>query len=133
MKVLNPRVHGVIDYAYIALFLFAPSVLEFSPLATGVSYTFAVALLGLSLLTAYPLGLVKMVPFPTHGALELAASLVLVLAPWLGDFQTEMVARNFFLGGGIALFAVWLTTDYRSEQRVHRMEEFTEIPFRKAS
>ncbi|MGH8471003.1 MAG: hypothetical protein ACREVJ_00745 [Gammaproteobacteria bacterium] len=55
MEILGPRVHGY---------------LAFSVVAT-VSYALAAIHLVLTLLTAFPSGVVKAIPFTVHGALEL--------------------------------------------------------------
>jgi hypothetical protein len=71
----------------------------------------------MSLLTAYPLGAAKIIPFTVHGSIEAATSVLLVIAPFLFGFSDIPSARNFFIIGGIALFAVWLTTNYRAAGR----------------
>ncbi|AUX42859.1 hypothetical protein SOCE26_042940 [Sorangium cellulosum] len=114
MKILSPRVHGYIDYAVAALFLLAPSLFGFGGLPETLCYVLGVVHAGMTLLTAFPLGAAKLVPFPVHGGLEAAVGVFLVAAPWLFNFDEVAAARNFFLATGVAVGLVWLITDYRS-------------------
>ncbi|WP_437785828.1 SPW repeat domain-containing protein [Sorangium sp. So ce1097] len=114
MKILSPRVHGYIDYAVAALFLLAPSLFGFSGLPETLCYILGAVHIGMTLLTAYPLGAAKIIPFPVHGALEAVVAVFLVAAPWLFNFDEAAAARNFFVVSGVAVALVWLVTDYRS-------------------
>jgi hypothetical protein len=114
---LSPRIHGYIDYAAVILLALAPTLFGFSGLPAALCYVLAVFQLGMSLLTAYPLGVARIIPFTVHGSIEAAASVLLVVAPFLFGFSEIVRARNFFIIGGIALFAVWLTTNYKAAGR----------------
>jgi hypothetical protein len=124
MKYLNPRVHGYIDYIAILFLFLAPSIIGFSGLPATLFYVLGIAYLAMVLLTAYPLGLVKLIPFPVHGIVEIVAAIGLVLLPWIAGFAENDPARNTYLFAGIVLFLVWLTTDYkaavqRADARAH--------------
>ncbi len=114
MKYLSPRVHGYIDYVAILFLFVAPSVIGFSGLPATLFYVIGVAYLAMVLLTAYPLGLVKLIPFPIHGIVEIVAAIAFVLLPWVTGFANNGAARNTYLLVGIVLFLVWLTTDYKA-------------------
>lgn len=114
MKLLSPSVHGVVDYLVVLALLAIPSLLDFGDTAATLTYLLAIVQLLVSLFTRYPLGLVKRIPFPIHGYYELITALVLIPLPWLFGFSTQDSARNFFVIGGLALFVVWLATNYRA-------------------
>ena len=114
MKILSPRVHGYLDYGVVALLLLAPSLFGFAGVPATICYVLAVAHAAMTLLTAFPLGLAKIIPFSIHGAIELLASVFLLAAPWIFEFSAVPAARNFFVASGVALAVVWLITDYRS-------------------
>lgn len=117
MKLVSPRVHGVLDYLFAALFLLAPAWLDFATRTGRISaFVIGGTILILSLLTRYPLGVLRVVPFPVHGRIEFVASLALIALPWLGRFQDAIVARNFFVGTGVVLFGLWLVTDYKAAE-----------------
>lgn len=118
MRIVSPRVHGVLDYVFAAIFLVAPLWLDFaSPVAQVGSFAFGSAIVLLSLLTRYPLGVLRVIPFPVHGGIEFFSSLVLIALPWLGRFEAALPARNFFLTTGAVLFGLWLTTDYKAAEQ----------------
>ena len=114
MKFINARVHGIIDYLVVLFLAFAPSIFSLPELATTFAYILAVAHLGLTILTYFKFGVVKLISFPLHGVIELLVSFVLVgLAFYLG-IEEGTLARNFYLGFAIAVFLTWLFTDYKS-------------------
>ncbi len=117
---LSPKVHGYLDLGAIALLFLAPTLFDFGGVAAGILYFVAVAYIGLVLLTAYPLGLAKVIPFTTHGWIEAALSLFFLFAPFLFGFSDVPRARNFFLIAGVGLIGVFLFTNYAAAERPHR-------------
>jgi len=116
MKFIPPKIHAFLDIVVIAALFAAPSLFRFVSEAAGVSYTLGVVYIGLVLATAYPLGLFKWIPFTVHGTIELILSPLLVIMPWLAGFSFDPISRNFFIVSGVALFFVWLTTDYKAAE-----------------
>lgn len=117
MRFVSPRVHGVLDYLFAALFLLAPFMLEFrSDAAKLAAFAFGGALLSMSVLTRYPLGVLRLIPFQVHGYAELVGAAVLLILPWAAGFAGFGATRNFFLGTGIVLFGLWATTDYKAAE-----------------
>jgi hypothetical protein len=114
MKLLAPRPHGYIDYVAVIALALAPTLFGFAGAPATICYVLAVVQLAMSLLTAYPLGLVKLIPFPVHGGVELVTALFLVAAPWIFRFNQVDAARNFFVASAIALLLVYLVTNYRA-------------------
>ncbi len=114
---LSPKVHGYGDYLIVALLALAPTLFNFSGTPAVICYVLAVAQLGMSLMTAYPLGVAKIIPFPVHGSVEVVVSAFLLIAPFLLGFSRIVSARNFFLVSGVGLFLVWLTTNYKAAER----------------
>lgn len=114
MHILKPRPHGVIDYAATVLLAAAPSLFGFDGTPEILCYTLAGIYLVMSLFTAYPLGLVKAIPFTVHGWVELVLAPVLAAMPWLARFADVPMARNFFLVLAAALLVVWVVTDYKA-------------------
>jgi hypothetical protein len=105
--------HGVLDYVTVALFLAAPSIFHLSGTPSGISYSLGGIHLALTLLTAFPLGLLKIVPMVAHGALELVVSLTLIPLPWILGFASDLTARWFYTGAGVVILAISVLTDYR--------------------
>lgn len=114
MKFISPKLHGYLDMGVVALLILAPRVFAFSSAAASFSYILAVAYVAIIVFSAYPEGLVKAIPFTVHGAIELVLSPLLIAMPWIAKFNWDMHGRNFFIVSGIALFFVWLFTDYKA-------------------
>jgi hypothetical protein len=111
-KPISRRMHGVADYAYAALFAAAPELVGFDQEEAAVNLSRIVGgeVLLASLFTRYEFGLVKVVPFKTHLAGDVAIGLLTLGAPFLFDFSGNRRARNFFMGmGAFSIMAGLLT------------------------
>ncbi len=114
MKILSPKIHGVIDYASVIGLCLAPTLFGL----TGPGATFAYVLAGIHLtmtvLTAFPLGAVKLVPLKLHGIVELLVGISLVVLPTVLASAVDLGnhGRVFYTAFGCVLLAVWLVTDY---------------------
>jgi len=117
MKILQPKVHGVLDYLTVILFALAPTLLGLTGLAATIAYVLAGVHLLLTLVTAFPLGVVRLVPFPVHGWIELIVSIALVALPWITGFTG--INRMFYVVMGVVIFIVWLLTSYSSASEAH--------------
>ncbi|HET9533565.1 MAG TPA: SPW repeat protein, partial [Blastocatellia bacterium] len=74
------------------------------------------AILGLSLVTRYPLGAIKLVSFPTHGVIEALAGAATALAPWTLGFSKNRCATLTHMASGIGTLAVVAITDYQAAE-----------------
>ncbi len=120
LKKLNPTVHGALDYALALAFLFMPGVIGFPNQAANLSQLIGLAYLGVSLLTRYPLGALKLIPFPAHGVLESIMAASWIALPWVVGFDDHGPARTFFVAAGVGLLGVVLLTDYQVAMRAAR-------------
>jgi hypothetical protein len=117
MKILKPLPHAVMDYAWAGTMMAAPWLFGFSKnrRAKINAVGSGVAILGLSLMTRYPLGVAKVVPFPTHGVIETVAGIMTAAAPWSLAFSRNRSARWTHVLSGLGTLAVVAMTDYRDE------------------
>lgn len=113
MKVINPKIHGMLDYGLAALFLILPVLLGFSDKAATVAYVIGVLYIAGSMLTGYPLGVFKLLAFPAHGIAESLMAVFWIIFPWLFGFSADDAGRNFFIVAGVGLLAVVALTDYQ--------------------
>jgi hypothetical protein len=102
------RLHVALDYLLVAAGLLAPWVLGFSHHTAATVYALGLALfgLGLNLVTDYPGGLWKQLPFAWHRWVEWAAPPAFIVVPWW--FFSDAGAMPVFLtvvGLAIALNA----------------------------
>ncbi|MBL1262252.1 hypothetical protein [Candidatus Methylomicrobium oryzae] len=110
--IINPLVHGYLDYFTVAVFLLAPSLLGLTGLAGALAYALALIHLAMTLITDFPLSVRKLVPFRIHGWIERIVGPVLLLLPFLLGF--EGAARIFYFVIGATIIVVGLLTDYEA-------------------
>jgi hypothetical protein len=118
MKLLKPLPHAIIDYAWAGTMMAAPWLFGFrkNRRATINSVSSGAAILGLSLMTKYPLGAVKLIPFKAHGVIEATAGAMTASAPWLLGFARNRSAKLTHLISGLGTLAVVAITDYNAAQ-----------------
>lgn len=114
MKILSPYVHGVLDFVVVIAFALAPTVLGFAGTPRTLCYVLAVVHAAMTLLTAFPLGAIKIIPFPVHGVIEIVAGVAILLAPWILGFTDGLDAKYFYVCAGIAILVVVFLTDYKA-------------------
>ena len=114
-KVIDARTHGIIDYSHAAFFLGMAFVCRKSnrpaALASLITGSF---ILAESLLTDYPLGAFKVIPFGTHRRMDTAFAAASSLMPRMFGFTGTPAAR-VFQGNGLMEAAVVGMTDWNGE------------------
>jgi hypothetical protein len=113
---ISDRVHGVLDYALVAVFLNAPLVLGLHGSAAAIAYWLAGIHLLLTGFTKFRLGVFRLIPFKIHGAIEVVAGVFVLAAPWIFGFAGNSAPRNCFLVIGVVILLVFAFSDY--SQRV---------------
>lgn len=115
-KVIDARTHGIIDYCHAAFFLGMALVCRKSnrpaALASLLTGSF---ILAESLLTDYPLGAFKVIPFGTHGRMDTGFAASSPVMPRLFGFSGTPAAK-IFQGNGLMEAAVVGMTDWSSER-----------------
>lgn len=119
-KPISPKLHGVIDYLTVPLLIAAGPLFGFDAVPAQITSTLAGVVLVYSAATAYPLGLVKLVPPTAHRAIDILVGIGMLTAPWLLGFQHDDAACRFFVGFGILALAVAALSDFaRVEESRH--------------
>ncbi len=114
MKIISPTQHGYLDYVTVILLLVAPTLIGLTGIAAITAYVLACIHLTMTLITDFPLGIAKLIPFSVHGWVERAVGPALVLLPFVLGFGTP--ARKFYIAVGIVIILVGLFTDYEQNQ-----------------
>ena len=113
-RLLPAWLHAVADYA-VGLSLIVVAVVaggEAKAVAPGI--VVGVVVLLVSMLTRYPLGVVKVLPFTVHSAGDYLAAALLIVSPFaLGFNDTATGLSAFYIVAGIAVLAVSLITNYQ--------------------
>jgi len=113
MKILTPKIHGIIDYVVVIFLWASPTLFGLSDFVSMITYGLGGVHLALTLLTDFQYGVLKVIPFSIHGWIELIVSAVLVASPWVLGFSSNPIDKFFYIGFGIAVFATWFVTDYK--------------------
>ena len=111
MRFINPQLHGVLDYSVAAALVAVPLLLGFasvSVISAVLAVGAGVALFVYSMLTDYSAGLRELIPFRVHLALDAAAALALIAAPFVFGFGG--VPQLFYTLVGVAVLAVVAVT-----------------------
>jgi hypothetical protein len=97
----------------IVILAIGPSVAGFTGRQATLAYVLALVLFILTFFTRFPLGVLKVISFPTHGAIECAIGVLLIVFPWMANFARGIHSRNFFVLIGVLLLVIWALTDFR--------------------
>ena len=110
--------HAIADYAVGATLIAVAIAVGGSGKAVGAGVVIGAVVLAVSLLTSYPLGLVKVLPFKVHSAGDYLAAVLLVGAPFaLGFNHSDRGLTVFYIAAGAAVLAVSLITNYQYSPR----------------
>lgn len=120
-KVIDARNHGIIDYCHAALFLGMALVFrKKNPKAALASAVTGGFLLAESLLTDYPLGAARMIPFALHGQMDAGFAAASLAIPKVFGFAGTPAAgiftANAFLEGAVVGMTGFDSAAARAEQ-----------------
>ena len=89
IKLLPAWSHAIADYAVGALLVVVALTVDMSTEATVAGVVIGATVLAVSMLTRYPLGVVKVLPFRIHSIGDYAAALLLFVAPFALGFNSS--------------------------------------------
>lgn len=120
-RILPAWLHAIADYAVAALLIVVPLAVGGSREAVAAGVVIGGVVLVVSLLTRYPLGLIKVVPFRVHSGADYLAVALLGAAPAVLGFRTSDpgLAAVYYLSG-LAVLAVSVITNYQYSPRRDR-------------
>lgn len=119
-KVIDARTHGFIDYAHSAFFFTVGLILWGKNRRAAVtSLGTSAFILVQSLLTDYPLGAKRIIPFAQHGQMDAGFASASAILPKLCGFSGTGAARIFQMNAVVEASVVGMT-DWSSEHA--RME-----------
>ncbi len=116
MRILDARVHGILDLALVVIFLLGPLVYGLGGSPAAIAFLLAAVHLIVTLLTRFPMGLAKVIPFWVHGLIELFVGVFLVILPTIAGYAPGSPARRFYTVVGAAILVIWVLTDYRARE-----------------
>jgi low affinity Fe/Cu permease len=113
MKIINANVHAVLDYLTVIFLWISPSLFNFSRPVSTFTYILGAIHLLLTISTNYKYGILKFIPFPTHGTIELILGIVLIITPWLLNF-TNNTDCYYYSALALVIFITYALTDFSS-------------------
>ena len=114
VRVLPAWFHAVADYAVGITLIVVAIAVGGSGLAVATGVVVGAVVLLVSMLTKYPLGVAKVLPFTVHSAGDYLAAALLVISPFaLSYTDTDGGLSAFYIVAGLAVLAVSLITNYQ--------------------
>src|ERR1700744_6183167 len=111
LRFLSPTNHGIVDYLAAIALIVAPFLLgigDVNPAARLVSVAAGIVVIVVSLATRYRYGLLKVLPFGGHLALDLLAATGFMLVPYLLHLQ-GLEQAYFYVNAAVVYLVVALT------------------------
>src|SRR5438445_13758042 len=93
-----------------------PSIAGFTGPQARMAHTLGWTLLVLSLLTRYPLGVLRAIRFPVHGVVEVLIALMFLILPWLANFAKGIHSRTFYVLTSLTRLVICFMTDFRGRR-----------------
>jgi hypothetical protein len=100
MTFIPTKIHAVLDYLSVALFIASPWLFGFANggAAQWIPIVAGLLVLGQSLLTDYEGGVAKVMPMPAHLMTDVFLGVVLVALPWLFGFAADVYLPHVLFG-----------------------------------
>ena len=122
--ILPPVVHGVLDYPLAAVLIVLPLVLSFDDgAAKWIAFVFGIGAAVLAVGTAWPTGIIRIIPPLFHGYADVTVTIALIVLPFIVGFSDDTTALVFYLIVGVGGLAATLAT--RFEPRMQAEHEMT--------
>ncbi|RFZ92385.1 hypothetical protein D0C36_13220 [Mucilaginibacter conchicola] len=115
MKLISPKLHGIIDYMLVIFLFLSPVVFSMTSETSSQVYTIAVVQMLLTIITNYSYGMFRAIPLKLHGVIELALSVGMVVAAFT-VLQYDERAKGYYTGLGIFWFIIVVFSDYNKDR-----------------
>jgi hypothetical protein len=113
---ISPRVHGTLDYPLAAVLIAGPLVLDFdSDTATVFVLVVGGAAALLAIGTAWSRGIIRVLPPLFHGVADIGATIALIIAPFVLDYNQHHLATWFCIIVGAGGLVATLLTRFVSD------------------
>ena len=108
--IISPEVHGALDYLLALVLIALPFELGFDDAAAKwIAFAFGLGAVVLAVGTAWPTGLIRVIPPLVHGYADVAVTVALIVLPFIVGFSDDTTALVFYLivgaGGLVATLA----------------------------
>src|SRR4051794_23293984 len=126
-RLLPAWLHAIADYAVAASLIVIALAVGGSDKAVAAGVVIGAVIAVVSMLTKYPLGVLKVLPFTVHSAGDYLAAALLVISPFALSFNDSDTGLSaFYVASGIAVLGVSLITNYQySDKRTTARQPVT--------
>src|SRR5215468_3286334 len=119
--IIPPVVHGVLDYPLAAVLIVLPLVLSFDDnAAKWIAFALGIGAAVLAVGTAWPTGIVRIIPPLLHGYADLAVTVALIVLPFIVGFEDHTTALVVYLVVGVGGLAATLATRFEPQMAARR-------------
>src|SRR3954454_24551171 len=127
--ILPPVVHGVLDHPLAAVLIVLPLVLSFDhDGAKWIAFAIGIGAAVLAVGTAWPTGIVRIIPPVLHGYADVTVTIALIVLPFIVGFSDHTTALVFYLLVGAAGLGATVVTRFEPRVAVER-----DMPLRMAA
>jgi hypothetical protein len=113
--ILPPVVHGVLDYPLAAVLIVLPLVLGFDDAAAKwIAFALGIGAAVLAVGTAWPTGIVRVIPPLLHGYADITVTIALIVLPFVVGFSDHTTALVFYLVVGVGGLGATLVTRFEA-------------------
>ena len=110
---ISPRVHGTLDYLLAAALIAVPLAVDFDDdTATVLMLVLGGAASLLAIGTNWATGIIRILPPVLHGVADIAATIVLIIAPFVLGFTDDTVATVLYVVIGAGGLGATLLTRF---------------------
>ena len=114
VRLLPAWLHAIADYAVAAALIIGAVAVSGTSGAKATGIVVGIVIAVVSMLTKYPLGVFKVLPFTVHSAGDYLAAALLILAPFVINFRSSDTGLAvFYIVAGLAVLGVSLITNYQ--------------------
>src|SRR3954454_14739391 len=111
--ILPPVFHGVLDYPLAAVLIVLPLVLSFDDAAAKwIAFAFGIGAAVLAVGTAWPTGIIRIIPPLLHGYADVTVTVALIVLPFIVGFSDHTTALVFYLVVGVGGLGATLATRF---------------------
>jgi hypothetical protein len=113
---ISPRVHGILDYLLAAALIAVPLAVDFhDDTATVLMLVLGGAATLLAIGTNWSTGIIRILPPVLHGVADIAATTVLIIAPFVLGFTDDTVATVLYVVIGAGGLGATLLTRFEPD------------------
>ncbi|MFD0940449.1 hypothetical protein [Pedobacter boryungensis] len=114
MKIISPKIHAILDYVFVIFLIVAPNIIGLSTTAATFSMILGGIHLLLTLVTMFKGGVIRLIPFPVHGIIELVVSFTLAVLA-LTVFRKNMIDHFYYAALAITIFIIFILTNFKAK------------------